>query len=341
MQLTFLRELVNIDSPSGFTAKADKYILDSLKKLGLKPKTTNKGAVKCCLTNDKPILGIAAHVDTLGAVVADIKKDGSLRISKVGGLSLNGAEGSYCRIYTIDDKVYTGTLLLDNPAAHTNKELNNAKREVTNMHIRLDEVVNSDKDVELLGIRNGDFVCVEPHYQELESGFIKSRFMDNKAGCMVLYELARYYAEREESVPVELFFSNYEEVGHGGAAGYDPHIKELLVIDMGVVGDGHKGSELACSICSKDSSGPYDYAMRRSLTQLAIAKEIAHVVDVYPFYSSDGSVALRAGNDLRVALIGPGVSASHGVERTHQQGIAATVQLCIAYIEWLQKGLED
>lgn len=340
MQFNFLQKLVAIDSPSGFTAKADRFIFDSLQQLGLQPRFTNKGAVKCCLTDDKPVLGIAAHVDTLGAVVSNIKPDGTLQISKVGGLSLNGAEGSYCRIYTLDDKVFTGTLLLNNPAAHVNKDLNSALRSESNMHIRLDEVVNTDKEVELLGIRNGDFICVEPHYQELESGFIKSRFMDNKAGCMVLYELARYYSERGETAPVELFFSNYEEVGHGGAAGYDPHLSELLVIDMGVVGDGQKGSELACSICAKDASGPYDYAMRRELIQLAIAKEIAHVVDVYPYYSSDGSIALRAGHDLRVALIGPGVSASHGVERTHKQGIAATVQLCIAYIEALRQRLE-
>lgn len=331
--MDFLSNLINIDSPSGFTAKADTFILETLQELGYAPTQSNKGAVRCNLGNIPPTLGLAAHVDTLGGVISGIKSDGTLRLSRVGGLSLNGSEGGYCRIYTLEGKVYTGTLLLDNPAAHVNKALSTTERKEENMHIRLDEVVNSEQDVTQLGIRNGDFICFEPHYQELDSGYIKSRFLDNKAGCQVLFEVAKYFKAKHEYVPVELFFSNYEEVGHGGASGYAPQLEELLVIDMGIVGEGHKGNERACSICAKDSSGPYDYQMRKELIQLSKKKDIPHIVDVYPYYQSDGSVALRAGHDVRVALIGPGVSASHGVERTHKQGIEATVQLCIAYIE--------
>jgi putative aminopeptidase FrvX len=336
MQLEFLEKLVKIDSPTGFTEKADQFIFNQLQKLGYQAKRTRKGAVHCKLTQGTPKIGLAAHVDTLGAIVSGIKADGTLRISKIGGLSLNAAEGGYCRIHTLDGRIYQGTLLLDNPAAHINAELPKIQRKVENMHIRIDEEVHTAKDVEALGIRNGDFISFETHYQQFDNGFIKSRFMDNKAGCQVLFEVAKYYAEKEEEAPVQLFFSNYEEVGHGGAVGYAKSLDELLVIDMGIVGEGHHGTELACSICAKDSSGPYDYSMRKRLTELAMQNNIPHAVDVYPYYSSDGSVALRAGNDFKVGLIGPGVSASHGIERTHVKGIQATVDLCIAYIEDLK-----
>jgi len=333
MNYTTLQELVAIDSPSGFTHKANDYIHQLLKNYGWEPSYSNKGAVRCNLGSAQPTLAIAAHVDTLGAVVSEILGDGTLRVSKVGGLSMNGFEGGYCRIYTLDGKVYTGTLLLDNPAAHVNKNLNSAQRSTYNMHIRLDEEVYKKDDTTALGIDVGDFICFEPHYQELPSGYVKSRFMDNKAGCFVLFELARQIKANGWDVPVQIFFSNYEEVGHGGTCGYADSIEELLVIDMGVVGKGTAGQEAACSICAKDSTGPYDYKMRQKLVALAKTKEIAYQQDVYPYYGSDGSAALRAGNDYRVALIGPGVSASHGVERTHKKGIEATIALCLAYIE--------
>ncbi|MCH2584350.1 MAG: glucanase, partial [Planctomycetes bacterium] len=173
-------------------------------------------------------------------------------------------------------------------------------------------------------------------YQELPSGYVKGRFMDNKAGCFVLFEIARRLPPTDKGLPVELFFSNYEEVGHGGTCGYSDTIEELLVIDMGVLGDPCEGSEVRCSICAKDTSGPYDYAMRKKLVDQADRSSIPHSVDVYPYYGSDGSAALRAGNDFRVGLIGPGVAASHGVERTHVKGIEATIELCLAYIASLE-----
>jgi len=251
-------------------------------------------------------LGIASHTDTLGAVVASITKKGELRISKVGGPSLNSYEGGHCRIYTLDDRIYTGTLLLDNPSVHTNPVEKTAKRTLDNMHIRIDEIVEEKKDVVALGIQNGDFICFETYYQELPSGFIKSRFMDNKSGCFVMFELARRLKAEGREAPVELHFTTYEEVGHGGSTGQSETVKELLVIDMGVVGKDRDGRETACSICAKDSSGPYDYKFRKKLVELSQKYQIPYVQDVYPFYRSDGSAALRAGGDFRVAVIGPG-----------------------------------
>lgn len=327
-----LKELVEIDSPTGYTHHASQYIFDLLQSFKINPTRTNKRVVKCAFSK-KPKLAIAAHVDTLGGIISEITAGGKIRISKIGGLLLTGFEGGYCRICTLDDKIYTGTFLLDDPATHVNRKVDTTTRSLSNMHIRLDEVAYTKADIEKLGIRIGDFVCFDTNYQELPSGYIKSRFMDNKAGCLVLFELAKRLQAKSGDIPVELFFSNYEEVGHGGTCGYADSIEELLVIDMGVIGDHKNGLETACSICVKDGSGPYDYAMKKQLIQLAEKNEIPHRLEVFDYYSSDGSAAMRAGNDYRVALIGPGVSASHGVERTHKQGIEATVDLCMAYIE--------
>jgi putative aminopeptidase FrvX len=326
-----LQQLIEIDSPTGFTDKAAAYSFDLLKSYGLKPEYTNKGAVKCSL-GAKPTLALAAHIDTLGLIVSGIKTDGTLAFSSLGGVLLTSAEGEYVNIYTLDGKVFTGTLLLNNPSAHSNNKREDDKRNYDTMHIRLDEEVYKKEDTEKLGIRAGDIICFEPRYREYENGFIKGRFMDNKAGCYVLFEVARRLKAEGKEYPVELFFSTYEEVGHGGTVGYADSIKELLVIDMGVLGTTLEGNEVNCSICAKDSSGPYDYNFRKKLVQLADTNKIPYKIDVYPYYGSDGSAALRAGKDYRVALIGPGVAASHGVERTHAKGIEATIDLCLAYI---------
>ncbi len=329
-----LKELVAIDSPSGFTKNAEDYCFKLLERLGWHPKRSNKNAIRCSL-GETPKLAIAAHLDTLGAIVTGFNNNGTISTSLIGSLSLNQAEGEYVTIYTLEGKTFTGTFLLDNPAKHANKNLGTETRSIENMHIRLDEEVSSAKDIKKLGIRIGDIICLDTRYQELESGYIKSRFMDNKAGCFVLFELARILKAQNKTAPVELFFSNYEEVGHGGTCGYSESIEELLVIDMGVIGDACSGVETSCSICAKDSTGPYDFEMRKTLCLLAEKQNIPYQIDVYPFYGSDGSAALRAGKDFRVALIGPGVSASHGVERTHKKGIQATIDLCLAYINQL------
>ncbi len=329
-----LKELIAIDSPTGYTTNASKYIFDLLTSYGYAPEYTNKGAVKCAL-GQNPTVAIAGHVDTLGAIVSKIKPNGTLAFSLLGGLSLTGAEGEYVKIITHSGKTYTGTILLDNPSVHANNEKEKTQRSIKSMHIRIDVEVYTAEDVEKLGINAGDIICVDVKYQELESGYIKSRFLDNKAGCYVLFEIARRLKEQGKEAPIEIFFSNYEEVGHGGTVGYSAGIEELLVIDMGVLGDDCQGNEVSCSICAKDSSGPYDYGFRKRLVDLASNNNIPYKVDVYPHYGSDGSAALRAGNDFRVGLIGMGVAASHGTERTHIKGIEATIHLCMAYINTL------
>ncbi|MBK6291279.1 MAG: M42 family metallopeptidase [Ignavibacteria bacterium] len=335
--LHLLEQLIAIDSPTGFTSSAADFIEETLRSYGFSPIRTVKGAVRCGL-GPAPTLALAAHTDTLGAIVSGFNTNGTLRFSLLGGPLLPSFEGGYVRLHTLDGKVVTGTLLLNDPSTHANNKAASLERTPDGMHIRLDESVKTADEVRALGIRIGDIVAFDPKYQALPNGFVKSHFLDNKAGCYVLFEVARQVASGGVPVPVELFFSTYEEVGHGGAPSYSETVNELLVIDMGVVGEKLEGSEQKCSICAKDSGGPYDYGFRKRLVQLAENQSIPFALDVYPFYSSDGTAAWRAGVDARVALIGPGVHASHGMERTHVDGMKATVDLCMAYINDTFKG---
>ena len=326
-----LREILEIPSPTGYTKEVLAHIERKLDEAGIKTRYTNKGAL-LAYNHPEPELVIAGHVDTLGAMVKGILPNGHLSFTRVGGLLLPTFEGEYCTIITRSGKRYRGTLLLKNPSVHVNKEAGKKERKEENMYIRLDAEVEKKEDTEKLGIKPGDFIAFDPKF-EYVNGFVKAHFLDDKASVAVMIDLLLDLADELEKLPVAFFFSPYEEVGHGGSAGYPPTTKELLVVDMGVVGEGVYGKETAVSIGAKDSSGPYDYEMTSKLIELAEKKDIPHVVDVFPYYGSDGSAALRAGWDIRVALIGQGVHASHGMERTHVKGMLATKDLIRAYIE--------
>jgi putative aminopeptidase FrvX len=333
--VTILQELSAIYSPSGMTKEALEYIEQLAKRSGIKTSYTNKGALLVG-NHKKPEIAVAGHVDTLGLIVKDIKSDGNLAFSKIGGPILPAFEGKTARIFTDSGTIYTGSLVLNNPAAHVNKKASEIVRNENSMHIRLDAEVKNAKETRKLGIEIGDFIAFDPGFEYTETGFIKSHFLDDKAGCAVMIKsFLELGAKTLEKLPVVYFFSNYEEVGHGACSGLPQSIKELLVIDMGVVGDGVAGSEYAVSICVKDSSGPYDLDLRKKLIKLAKEKKISFKPDVFPYYGSDGSAALRAGLDAKVGLIGPGVSASHGNERTHLKGVKATLNLLQAYLKHL------
>ncbi|WP_297549729.1 M42 family metallopeptidase [Thermococcus sp.] len=326
-----LREILGIPSPTGYTREVLAHIEKRLNEAGIRTYYTNKGAL-IAGNHPEPELVIAGHVDTLGAMVKGILPDGHLSFTKIGGLLLPTFEGEYCTIITRSGKKFRGTLLLKNPSVHVNREAGKKERKEENMYIRLDELVEKKEDTEKLGIRPGDFIAFDPKF-EYVNGFVKAHFLDDKASVAVMIDLLLDLADELEKLPVAFFFSPYEEVGHGGSAGYPSSTKELLVVDMGVVGEGVYGKETAVSIAAKDSTGPYDYEMTTRLIELAEEKDIPHVVDIFPYYGSDGSAALRAGWDFRVALLGPGVHASHGMERTHVKGLLATKELIMAYIE--------
>lgn len=333
--LDTLVRLLGTDSPSGYTARAISLVETIAQQYGFQTARTNKGNLIVSLPGrqDGPSVGVCSHVDTLGLMVRSIQQDGRLRFTRVGGPLLPTLDGAYCTLYTRENKQYTGTVLSLSPAAHVFSDAATRTRDEENMAVRLDEIVSCKADVQALGIQTGDYLCIDPKIVVTDSGFVKSRFLDDKASCACLLTLLRLLSDKNARPvhPVDLLFTVHEEVGHGGAAFAD--YAELLVVDMGCVGSDLSCTEQQVSICAKDSSGPYDYEMTSRLISLAKTHNIPYAVDIYPYYSSDGSAALKAGCNARCALIGPGVHASHGMERTHIRGLSATLQLLWFYLD--------
>ena len=327
-----LKEILAVHSPTGYTIEVINYIESLFKGSKLHITKTNKGALLVSLS-ENPELVVTGHIDTLGAMVKEVKGDGTLEITELGSYPLNSFEGEYVTIRNSKGKLFRGTFLLNNPAAHVNRNVQSEKRELDKMSVRIDALVYSDEDVRKLGIEVGDFIFYDTRFETTDTGFVKSRFLDDKACAAVMIELIKEYSKSGKAKNVGFYFSNYEEVGHGSSTGFPASVKELLVLDMAVVGNGCTGREDAVSICVKDSSGPYDFTVNEKLRKLADKNKINYVIDIYPYYGSDGSAAVRSGYDVRVGLIGPGVSASHGVERTHEKGLEATYKLTKAYIE--------
>lgn len=332
----FTKKILAIDSPTGFTTNAIKFLKNEAETLGYKTSLTEKGnlIVEVEGTNNDYALGVCAHCDTLGLMIRSIKADGKLAITNIGGPCMNTLDGEYCRIYTRDNKVYTGTILSNSPSVHVYKDANDASRNVDTMEIRIDEIVKNKEDVEKLGISNGDFICIDTKTTITESGFIKSRFLDDKLSVAILFSVLNYLA-KEKIKPLHktyFIFTVYEEVGHGNSF-IPSDIRELLGVDMGCIGTDLACSEYDVSICAKDSSGPYDYGMVTKLVNIAKEQKLNYAVDIYPMYGSDVSAALRSSNNIKGSLIGPGVHASHGMERSHILAVEATCELLFEYLK--------
>ncbi len=331
----YLNNILSIASPSGYTNEIADYIKEELHLINAYYYTTNKGSIVVTIKgeNSENERTFSAHIDTLGAMVKEIKASGALGIVPIGGLDMNTVEGENCSIVTLFDKTYSGTIQTIKPSVHIYSDARTLKREAENMEIIIDEIVNSKAQVEALGISVGDFVCFDPKTRFTENGFVKSRHLDNKAGAAILMYAIKYIIENNIALPYDtnFVFTTYEEVGHGAASGIPENTKELIAIDMGAPGKGQNSSEYSVCICAKDSSGPYDYNLRKRLTEICINNHISYKTDIYPNYSSDASAALKAGYDVKTALIGSGIYASHGYERTHMDGILSTLDLVIKY----------
>ena len=329
------QELLGIDSPSGFTQAAAAFLTGFAARLGYETAETNKGNVIVHIPGRESgkKVALCAHVDTLGLMVRSITADGQLKITRVGGPILPTLDGEYCTVYTRDGRRYTGTVLSLSPAVHVYDDASTRARDEDNMAVRIDEVVRSKEDVEALGIRPGDYVCFAPKTVVTESGFLKSRFIDDKGSAACLLTLMQVLSDKglKPMYDTKFIFSVHEEVGHGGAT-IPRDLDELLIVDMGCVGLDLTCTEYQVSICAKDSGGPYDYGMTTRLMNLAQQGGVDYAVDIYPHYSSDATVAWRSGADVRAALIGPGVHASHGMERTHWEGMKNTMVLCLLYL---------
>lgn len=333
--LNTAKELLQFNSPSGFCFDIMKTIEERAEKFGYTFETNNKGCGIITVpgkSNDK-VMGLSAHVDTLGAMVRSITSHGTLKFTLVGGPIVPSLDSEYCQIRTREGKTYTGTFLSTSPAIHVFADSSSKKRDPENMEIRIDEVVKSKEDVEKLGICAGDYIFIDPKTTITESGFIKSRFIDDKGSVACLMGLLELMS-REKITPnytTKIIISVYEEVGHG-ASNIPSDITEMMSVDMGCIGDDLNCTEYDVSICAKDSGGPYDYNMVTRLVELSKENKLDYVVDIYPMYGSDVGAALRGGNNIRGALIGPGVHASHGMERTHYKAFENTIKLVYLYL---------
>ncbi len=330
-------ELLAIDSPSGYTRQAAEHVMGAYEAMGLHPEMTRKGGVMVCLNPEAPAedgLLLEAHLDTLGAMVSEISGSGRLHLTSLGGMQPNNGEAENVRIVTRSGKIYTGTFQLKNASTHVNGEYASTKREYKTMEVVIDEEVSSREDVEKLGIMTGDVVCFDPRTVVTPSGYIKSRFLDDKLSAAILLELAAQVAAGEIKPKRRVWehITVFEEVGHGGSASVPEGVAEALSVDMGCVGDGLSCDERQVSICAKDSGGPYHYEVVSALIEAARRGGADFAVDVYPYYGSDVEATLRAGYDLRHGLIGPGVYASHGYERSHRKGVCNTLLLLDAYL---------
>ena len=327
--------LLAIDSPSGYTAKAAAWVKESFEKLGFEAKITTKGGVLADLGGEDAddALLLEAHADTLGGMVAQIKGNGRLKLTALGGMNPNNGETENVWVYTRSGKVIDGTLQLCNASVHVNGDYSSAKRDWNAMEVVLDEDVSSADDTRKLGIEVGDIVCFEPRTRRTASGYLKSRFLDDKLSVGILLGFAKYLRD-SAIVPQRKIYVHvtvYEEVGHGGSASVPAGVTEAISVDMGCVGDGLQCTEKQVSICAKDSGGPYSYEVVGKLISAAKAVSADYAVDVYPFYGSDVEATLRSGVDIRHGLIGAGVYASHGYERSHIDGVYNTLKLLCSY----------
>ena len=328
--------LLAIDSPTGFTEKAACWVQDAFSSLGYDARRTAKGGVLVDLggKDDQNALLLEAHTDTLGGMIAEIKGSGRLRLTNLGGMRPENGETENVRVYARDGRIYEGTLQLMNASVHVNGAYGDIKRSWDSVEVLLDEDVKSAEDVRALGLEVGDIVCFDPRTRLTPSGYLKSRFLDDKLSVGILLAFARYLKDTG-AVPqrkVYVHVTVYEEVGHGGAASVPAGVTEALSVDMGCVGEGLRCTERQVSLCAKDSGGPYSYEVLGKLIDAAQREGADYAVDVYPHYSSDVDVTLRSGLDIRHGLIGAGVYASHGYERSHIDGVYNTLKLLTGYL---------
>ncbi|MHB8193473.1 MAG: M42 family metallopeptidase [Bellilinea sp.] len=335
--LDFLAGLLNTPSPTGYTDEAIRYTENALASFQqLKLERTRKGALLVTWPgerSDHP-RALTAHIDTLGAMVKEIKSNGRLRMTQLGGYPWNAVEGEGCTVITLEGKKIRGSILIQAASSHVHgAKTSSMARDAEMLEIRLDERTVSEKETRDLGINVGDYVAFDPRV-EITNGFVRSRHLDDKAcvACLAAAAQSMHAAGLKPLQTTYFLFSNFEEVGHGASTGFPNDVGELVVVDMAAVGEGQTSDEFHATVCVKDSSGPYHHGLSTQLRRLAEENNIPHKVDIYPYYSSDGSALLRTGADLKVALIGPGVDASHNYERTHSDALTATTQWILAYL---------
>ena len=335
--IDYLKKLTSIPSPTGYTREVADYIVGEVERLGYTAIRTNKGGVNVIVKgkDDNKHRVVTAHVDTLGAMVRAVKSDGRLKMAKIGGYPWNMIEGENCLVHVASTgKTVSGTILIHQTSTHVYKDAGTAERTEDNMEVRLDAKVRTEQETRDLGIDVGDFISFDPRTIITETGFIKSRFLDDKVSAAILLDLLRKYKEENIELPhtTHFMFSVFEEVGHGANSNLPKEAVEYLAVDMGAMGDDQQTDEYTVSICVKDASGPYNYEFRNHLVQLAKENDIQYKLDIYPYYGSDASAAMRAGAEVKHALLGAGIESSHSYERTHIDSVEQTYKMVDVYL---------
>ncbi|HEL2736624.1 TPA: M42 family metallopeptidase [Streptococcus suis] len=336
--LDYIVTLTNTPSPTGFTTDIMNYIQAEVESFGYAASKTAKGGVLVTVPgeNDQEHRMVTAHLDTLGAMVRAVKPDGRLKMDLVGGFGYPSIEGENCLIHCAQNgKTFTGTILMHQTSVHVYRDASTAERNQTNMEIRLDEKVTNADETRALGIEVGDFISFDPRTVVTETGFIKSRHLDDKVSAAILLHLLKVYKEEGATLPytTHFYFSNNEEIGYGANSSIPAQVVEYVAVDMGAMGDDQQTDEYTVSICVKDGSGPYHYELRQHLVALAERDGIPYKLDIYPYYGSDASAAMRAGVDVKHALLGAGIESSHSYERTHLDSVVATERMVDAYLK--------
>jgi len=336
--IDYLKKLTSIASPTGFTREVSDYLAEEIERLGYTAIRTNKGGVNVVVKgkDDNKHRVVTAHVDTLGAMVRGVKADGRLKMAKIGGYPWNMIEGENCLVHVASTReTVSGTILIHQTSTHVYRDAGTAERTEDNMEVRLDAKVRNEKETRDLGIDVGDFISFDPRTIITETGFIKSRFLDDKVSAAILLDLLRKYKEENIQLPhtTHFMFSVFEEVGHGANSNLPKEAVEYLAVDMGAMGDDQQTDEYTVSICVKDASGPYNYEFRNHLVQLAKENGIQYKLDIYPYYGSDASAAMRAGAEVKHALLGAGIESSHSYERTHIDSVEETYKMVNVYLQ--------
>lgn len=333
----YLKELLDIPSPTGYTKQIEKYILKVLDSLEVDYKVGKKGNILVTLKGKEStnVTTFATHLDTLGAMVKNIKDNGRIEISLIGDYVSSTIEGENCKIYTKDKRIYEGTAQNIKPSIHVfGQEAEDIKRTVENYEIAIDEDVNSKEDVSNLGIQVGDMISFDPRTKISTSGFIKSRYLDDKASVAVVLYVINYIKINEIDLnqTVNFLFTNYEEVCHGASCFIPNNTTNFIAIDLGCIGENQNSTEFDVSICCKDSNGPYDYELINEIVNICKENYISYKLDVYDNYGSDAAAAIGAGLDSKFGLIGPGIYSSHGYERTNIKSLIETTNLILKYM---------
>ncbi|HMX20681.1 MAG TPA: M42 family metallopeptidase [Anaerolineales bacterium] len=335
--INFLVDLLNIPSPTGFAEPAIDFVEKELSKYKqLELSRTRKGGLvaKWKVESELPPVALTAHADTLGAVVKEIKPNGRLKLSRIGGIQWPSVETEGVWVFTSKGEKIRGSVLIDTASGHIYSAAGaETPRNDAHMEVRLDARTSSERETRELGICIGDCVAFDPRV-EVTNGFIRSRFLDDKACVANLVAAIKSMAESGQSPVRSVYFliSNYEEVGHGAATGIPADVVELVTVDMAVVGNGQESDEFHTTLCIKDSYSPYHEGLNKKLRAIAEQHGIPYKTDVYPFYGSDGESFWRAGGDVALSLIGPGIDASHNYERAHMDGLNATTNWVMAYL---------